>query len=47
LSLWRTGRRESETEAQLDNIESDMSYYARKQIENEKEIYKLERKLAK
>lgn len=37
----------SKTEAQLDNIESDMSYYARKQIENEKEIYKLERKIAK
>ncbi|RAK12448.1 hypothetical protein C8C77_10510 [Halanaerobium saccharolyticum] len=35
------------TEAQLENIESDMSYYARKQIENEKEIYKLENKLAK
>jgi len=42
LSEYRT-----KTEAQLDNIESDMSYYARKQIENEKEIYKLERKLAK
>ncbi|MFW5961432.1 MAG: hypothetical protein ACOCRV_00340 [bacterium] len=42
LSEYRT-----KTEAQLDNIESDMSYYARKQIENEKEIYKLDRKLAK
>lgn len=42
LSEYRTT-----TEAQLDNIESDMSYYARKQIENEKEIYKLERKMAK
>jgi len=42
LSEYRT-----KTEAQLDNIESDMSYYARKQVENEKEIYKLERKMAK
>ena len=42
LSEYRTS-----TEAKLDNIESDMSYYARKQIENEKEIYKLERKIAK
>jgi len=42
LSEYRT-----KTEAQLNNIESDMSYYARKQIENEKEIYKLERKFAK
>ena len=42
LSEYRTS-----TEAKLDNIESDMSYYARKQIENEKEIYKLERKMAK
>ncbi|SIQ33214.1 hypothetical protein [Halanaerobium kushneri] len=42
LSEYRT-----KTEAQLNNIESDMSYYARKQIENEKEIYKLENKLAK
>ncbi|MFT8171065.1 hypothetical protein, partial [Salmonella enterica] len=39
LSEYRT-----KTAAQLDNIESDMSYYARKQIENEKEIYKLENK---
>ena len=42
LSEYRTS-----TEAKLDNIESDMSYYARKQIENEKELYKLERKMAK
>lgn len=42
LSEYRTS-----TEAKLDNIESDMSYYARKQIENEKAIYKLERKMAK
>ncbi|TDO84330.1 hypothetical protein DFR79_1228 [Halanaerobium saccharolyticum] len=42
LSEYRTT-----TETQLDNIESDMSFYARKQIENEKEIYKLEKKLAK
>jgi len=42
LSEYRT-----KTKTQLDNIESDMSYYARKQIENEKEIYKLENKLAK
>ncbi|MGM0500509.1 MAG: coiled-coil domain-containing protein [Bacillota bacterium] len=42
LSEYRT-----KTENQLDNIESDMSYYARKQIENEKEIYKLENKIAK
>ncbi|PUU87592.1 hypothetical protein [Halanaerobium sp.] len=42
LSEYRT-----KTEFQLDNIESDMSYYARKQVENEKEIYKLERKMAK
>jgi len=42
LSEYRTS-----TESKLDNIESDMSYYARKQIENEKEIYKLERKMAK
>ncbi|MFW5736871.1 MAG: hypothetical protein ACOCXB_05915 [Halanaerobium sp.] len=42
LSEYRT-----ETRTQLDNIESDMSYYARKQIENEKELYKLERKIAK
>jgi len=42
LSEYRTS-----TAAKLDNIESDMSYYARKQIENEKEIYKLERKIAK
>ena len=42
LSDYRTA-----TEAQLDNIELDMSFYARKQIENEKEVYKLERKLAK
>lgn len=35
------------TASQLDNIESDMSYYAHKQIENEKEIYKLEKKIAK
>ncbi|MFW5749630.1 MAG: hypothetical protein ACOCWP_02555 [Halanaerobium sp.] len=42
LSEYRT-----KTEAQLDNIESDMSYYARKQVENEKELYKLERKMAK
>lgn len=42
LSEYRTS-----TEAKLDNIESDMSYYARKQIENEKEIYKVERKMAK
>lgn len=42
LSEYRT-----ETKTQLDNIESDMSYYAYKQIENEKEIYKLERKMAK
>ena len=42
LSEYRT-----ETKSQLDNIESDMSYYARKQIENEKEIYKLEKRMAK
>jgi chromosome segregation ATPase len=42
LSEYRT-----ETKIQLDNIESDMSYYARKQIENEKEIYKLEKKIAR
>ena len=42
LSEYRTS-----TESKLDNIESDMSYYAHKQIENEKEIYKLERKMAK
>lgn len=42
LSEYRTS-----TKNQLDNIESDMSYYSRKQIENEKEIYKLERKIAK
>lgn len=42
LSEYRTS-----TESKLDNIESDMSYYARKQVENEKEIYKLERKVAK
>ena len=42
LSEFRT-----ETKTQLDNIESDMSYYARKQIENEKEIYKLESKIAR
>ena len=42
LSEYRTS-----TEAKLDNIESDMSYYARKQIENEKEIYKLDRKIAR
>lgn len=42
LSEYRTT-----TKDQLDNIESDMSYYARKQVENEKAIYKLERKTAK
>jgi chromosome segregation ATPase len=42
LSEYRT-----KTKNQLDNIESDMSYYARKQIENEKEIYKLGNKIAK
>lgn len=42
LSEYRTG-----TKNQLDNIESDMSYYALKQVENEKKLYKIEQKIAR
>lgn len=35
------------TKNQLDNIESDMSYYALKQVENEKKLYKIEQKITK
>ena len=41
LSEFRT-----KTESQLDNIQSNMEFYAVKQIENEKEIYKLNKKIA-